>query len=171
MDYYCLLKKLIVMSLLVILLIPSLTFAENTVDKPEIRKMSKNIYVNYQNQNFKEVYNLLHPAIKEVLTEKKYISFQEQNNEKYKLELSNIEIGEIQRIDKLPRKYYEYLDQEDYNHAYEVKIDYELNFRFFGTTHNRDVETETYIVKSENNYYLIWDRSVIGEDDPGAGLE
>lgn len=171
MTYPYSLKKLIVLTLLFALLIPGFTFAEDTVNKAEIRDISKNIYLNYQNQNFKEVYRLFHPAIKAVLTEDKYVSFQTENSEKYKLKLSNIEVGGIRQLDKLPRKYNEYLDQEDYDQAYEVKINYKLNFRFFGTTHNRDVETETYIVESEDDYHLIWDRSVIEEDDPGAGVE
>ncbi|MGM0419429.1 MAG: hypothetical protein ACQEQG_00370 [Bacillota bacterium] len=171
MNYSFPLKQIIVLSLLFILITPAITFAEDAVDKTEVKDISENIYMNYQNKNFKEVYQLLHPAIKEILTEDKYVSFQTENSDKYKLKLSNIEIGEIRQINDLPRKYNEYLNQEDYDQAYEVKINYELNFRFVGTTHNRDVETETYIVELENDYYLIWDRSVIEEDDPGAGVE
>ncbi len=129
------------------------------------------IYSNYQAGEFQEVYQLLHPGIKENLTEEEYIDFQQENKEKYQLEISEIEIIEIKTIEKLPAKFDKYLSEEDYQNAYQAKVEYEMDFKFLRTNQNKEVDTETYLVESENQLYLVWDRSVIEEDDPGAGIE
>lgn len=140
-------------------------------DSEQLNDLINSIYDNYQAGELQEVYQLLHPGIKENLTEEEYINFQEDNKEKYQLEISEIEIIEIQSIDKLPAKFDEYLSEEDYQDAYEAKVEYEMDFKFLKTNQNKEVDTETYLVESDGQLYLVWDRSVIEEDDPGAGVE
>lgn len=137
----------------------------------QLNQFINSIYNNYQKGEFQEVYQQLHPGIQENLTEEEYINFQEDNKERYQLEVSEIEIIEIKTIDKLPSKFNEYLSAEEYEKAYEAKVEYELNFKFLKTNQNKEVDTETYLVKADDQLYLIWDRSVIEEDDPGAGIE
>ncbi|GEM_PF-787471 len=129
------------------------------------------IYNNYKKGEFQEVYQLLHPGIQENLTEEEYVDFQQHNKERYQLELSEIEIIEIKSIDTLPSKFNKYLSEEEYEKAYEANVEYKMEFRFLGSNRSRDVDTETYLVESDGQLYLIWDRSVIEEDDPGAGIE
>lgn len=140
-------------------------------DLDQLNEFVNSIYNNYQEGEFQEVYQQLHPGIQENLTEEEYVNFQEDNKERYQLEISEIEIIEIKTIDKLPSKFNEYLSTEEYEKAYEAKVEYELNFKFLKTNQNKEVDTETYLVKADDQLYLIWDRSVIEEDDPGAGIE
>ena len=145
--------------------------AEEGTDFPEVEELAAEIYRNYQEYNFDKVYEFFHPAIKESLSREKYIAFQEENQEKYQLELSEIKITEVEKIESLPRKFDSYLQEEDYQEAYEASINYLLNIRIFVSGHEREVDTETYIVKFNDDYYLVWDPSVVEEDDPGAGIE
>ena len=145
--------------------------AEEKTEFPEVEELAAEIYRNYQEYNFDNVYDFFHPAIKEELSREKYIAFQEENQEKYQLELSEIKITEVEKIESLPRKFDSYLQEEDYQEAYEASINYLLNIRIFVSGHEREVDTETYIVKFNDDYYLVWDPSVVQEDDPGAGIE
>ncbi|MFN2362669.1 MAG: hypothetical protein ABR596_00095 [Halarsenatibacteraceae bacterium] len=137
----------------------------------QLNDLINSIYSNYQAGEFQEVYQLLHPGITENLTEEEYVNFQQDNKEKYQLEISEIEIIEIQAIDELPSKFDKYLTEEDYQNAYQAKVKYQMDFKFLKTNQHKEVDTETYLVESDGQLYLVWDRSVIEEDDPGAGIE
>ncbi len=140
-------------------------------DSDQLNDFINTVYNHYQEGEFKEVYQLLHPAIQENLTEEEYVNFQQDNTDRYQLKLSEIEIIEINSFDKLPSKFNQYLSEEQYQEAYEAKVEYKMEFRFLGTNQSREVDTETYLAKNNDQLYLIWDRSVIEEDDPGAGIE
>lgn len=140
-------------------------------DTEHLNEFINSIYNNYQQAEFQEVYQLLHPGIKENLTEEEYINFQQNNKERYQLEISKVKIIEINSIDQLPTKFNEYISKTDYQKAYQAIVEYEMDFKFLRTNQHKEVDTETYLAESDGQLYLVWDRSVIEEDDPGAGIE
>ncbi len=170
-DFFYKLRLIFAAGLVVVLAVSMPGLAEDGSNFPEVKEVVAEIYLNYQEYNFEKVYDFFHPAIKESLSQDEYLTFQEENHENYQLELSEIKIVDIEKIESLPGKFDRYLQEDDYQEAYEASINYLLNFRIFASGHEREVETETYIVKFDGDYYLIWDLSVVGEDDPGAGIE
>ena len=170
-DTAALLSLLITVVLVAVLAVSIPVQAEEVTDFPEVKEAVDEIYLNYQEQNFDGVYDFFHPALQESLSREQYVTFQEENFASYQMELSEIKITDIERIESLPDKFDIYLQEDDYQEAYEASINYLLNIRFFASGHEREVETETYIVKFNDNYYLVWDPSVIEEDDPGVEIE
>ena len=170
-DFLYKLRLIFAAGLVVALAVSMPGLAEDGSNFPEVKEVVTGIYLNYQEYNFEKVYDFFHPAIKESLSQDKYLTFQEENHGNYQLELSEIKIVDIAKIESLPGKFDRYLQEDDYQEAYEVSLNYLLNFRIFASGHEKEVETETYIVKFDDDYYLIWDPSVIQEDDPGAGIE
>ncbi|MBF8436401.1 hypothetical protein I0Q91_04850 [Halanaerobiaceae bacterium Z-7014] len=164
-------------NLIIILLILSALFISTgriqaeLNDSEDLKEFINTVYNHYQEQEFQEVYQLLHPGIQENLTEEEYVNFQQDNTDRYQLKLSEIKIIEIDNIDSLPSKFNNYISEDQYQQAYEAKVEYKMEFRFLGTNQSREVDTETYVIEDNGQLYLVWDRSVIEEDDPGAGIE
>lgn len=128
------------------------------------KKFVASIYKNYSRQNFTYVYNQLYPAIKEVMSEKEYITFQKENFERYNLTISNIKVKDVRELKTVPNQFKTYLSMADIELLSSVTVNYSI---FFYNDNEREIEKEVYIClkakgkKEKKKLFLLWDPEIV----------
>jgi len=127
-----------------------------------IKEFAVGIYSNYADHNFEYVYNVLHPAIKDILVAEDYIEFQEQNFKKYNLKLSDIVVNEkIENCD-IPQEFQEYINKNVGGKVKIINVSYHMKFLNNGQKIGRDINKEVFIyLDKKQNLYLLWDPQII----------
>lgn len=133
-----------------------------------LRNFVEKIYLEYAKKNFQYIYQILHPDIKNIITEGEYEYFQDKEFKKYKIQISEVIIGvELEKID-LPNKFKDLsIDTKD-KEIYKVPLSYKMELIFAGGEQTRDVDNQVYILIDKQQYYLLWDPSVIKKEDNEA---
>jgi hypothetical protein len=122
------------------------------------------IYQDYSEGNFSEVYQKIHPLIKKELTEETYIEFQENNFQKYQLKISKVTVKSPVYLIKLPHVFDKYDILSSQGSIIEVDVGYQLNFNYIGGTKQEDIQKKVYLLMEEGRLYLLWDPSVIDKN-------
>jgi len=156
-----------------ILLISQVIYSQedilNTVELSEeeiyLRSFVEKIYLEYAKKNFQYIYQILHPDIKEFITEEEYEYFQNKEFNKYKIQISEIFVGlEVKEID-LPNKFKDIIIDIKDKEIYKIPLSYKMDLIFVGGEQTRDIDNQVYILKDNQQYYLLWDPSVIKKEE------
>ncbi len=179
-DYNNLLLRnnfiLILLLILLFLFIPKFSYAqrdilhESNLNKEEIdlKNYVEEIYLEYAKKNFNYIYKILHPGIKELLTEEEYEYYQKENFKKYKIKISEIEVGSKLEKIKLPNKFKNVVNNDIENKdIYKIPISYKMDLTVIGEEQTRKIDNQVYIIIDNKQYFLLWDPTVIkkNEDD------
>jgi len=139
-------------------------FANEKSDLTEIEDYIYNIYKKYQEKHYEAVYNNMHPKIKEVLEKEKYIKFQKKNTEKYELEISEVEVLKVSKLENVPDTFKDIISDKEKLNVYEISIKYKTNYKNAGSKKEKIIEKETYVVNNNTQNYLLWDPGIINKD-------
>lgn len=168
--------KLIIILILFILLSSQVIYSQEDIssiaelndEEIYLRNFVENIYLEYANMNFQYVYQILHPDIKDIITEEEYVYFQNKEFKKYKIQLSEIVVGlEVEKI-KLPNKFKDVIIDIKDKQIYKIPLSYKMDLTFAGGEQRREVDNQVYILVDKQQYYLLWDPSVIKKEDKEA---
>lgn len=137
---------------------------EVELDEEDLKLINytEKLYTNYANQNFTYVYRLLHPAIKDILSEREYVDFQKENFYKYKLKFSNIKAKENLKMIELPDKYHDIIPDGD-KRIYSVPVSYQMDLTFAGDEQKKQVDNQVYILVDNQKLYFLWNPYIIKE--------
>jgi predicted RND superfamily exporter protein len=138
--------------------------ANEKSDLTEIEDYIYKIYIKYQEKDYETVYNNMHPEIKEVLEKEKYIKFQKKNTEKYELEISEVEVLKVSRLENIPDTFKDIISDKAKLNVYEISIKYKTNYKNAGNKKEKIIEKETYVVNDNNQNYLLWNPGIINKD-------
>lgn len=119
------------------------------------------IYDHYSRQDFKYIYQNLHPAIQQNLSEEKYCRFQEKNFRRYGVDITDVQIENYRRVGEIPKEFLDYLKQTEHNYIYAVAIRYQLKFNSNGFRQEKTLEKEVLVYRQNGQNYLLWDPSII----------
>ncbi len=145
-----------------------LSIAKLNDEEIYLRNFAEKIYLEYAKKNFQYIYQILHPKIKEIITEEEYEYFQNKDFKKYKIQISEIVAGlEVEKID-LPNKFKDVIIDIKDKDIYKVTISYKMDLIFAGGEQTRDVDNQVYILIDKQQYNLLWDPSVIKKEDKEA---
>jgi len=157
-------KKKILIFLFIFVFIFSLPImAEENKENPHeiVKEFILKVYDKYQQNKFAEVYEFMHPDIKEVLEKENYLSFQNENTEKYNLKISEVEVLEVQKIEEWPEAFQEIIKEKEKESLYEIKMKYKTNYQSGGNENEKMIEKKTYVVRYQEKTYLLWDPNII----------
>jgi hypothetical protein len=159
-------KKAILLTILVILFLSPLAQTEE-FETPEA--FTEYIYENYAEENFSEVYNNFAAELKRKLEKQVYLDFQEQNFKKYNLEYTEIEVGQAKEIefDEIKDKFNYAMD---FGHYYNLKVSYLLKFNRFGRRDERS-EKLVYLRKINADFQIFWDYQNALNDDKAVNRD
>ncbi len=142
----------------------SLSIVELSEKEVNLRNFVQEIYLEYSKKNFQYVYQILHPDIKEMITEEEYEYYQDKEFKKYKIKISEIIVGvELEKIE-IPNKFKDIVMDIKDKDIYKVPISYKMDLIFAGAEQTRDVDNQVYILIDKQKYYLLWDPSVIKKE-------
>jgi len=119
------------------------------------------IYHRYSEEDFEFIYEKLHPALKEIISEKDYIEFQEENFRKYKLEIGKIKVGTEILEAELPDKFIDIINIKE--EVYTIKVSYEMKFETAGINQDHENDKDVLVVMEDEKIYLLWDPSVVND--------
>lgn len=154
-------KKKFIFSLSIIVLLFMNQYVLASSEDYSIIDFVSEIYQKYSQEDFKYIYEKLHPALKDIISEKEYISFQEENFRKYGMEISGISIpAEIIKTG-IPDKFADLINSDEEVHR--VKVSYEMKFRAVGSEQSHKNEKDVLVLLDDENLYLLWDPSVVNE--------
>jgi hypothetical protein len=119
------------------------------------------IYQSYSEEDFKFVYEKLHPDLKDIISEEEYIKFQEENFRKYKLEIGKIKVMAEVSETVLPDKFTGLLKTDE--EVYTIKVSYEMKFETAGIEKKHENEKEILIARKDEKLYLLWDPSIVDD--------
>lgn len=159
--------KKIFLFILIFILLGTLTltgFANEENNLDEIEDYIYKVYEKYQENEFEEVYNNMHPEIREVLDKETYIKFQEKTTSKYNIEYSEVEVLKVTTLEKWPDAFEDIITDKENNGLYEITIKYKTNYKNAGVKQEKIIERETYAVNYKSQNYLLWDPNVINKD-------
>ncbi|MFW6022907.1 MAG: hypothetical protein ACOCQW_05305 [Halanaerobiaceae bacterium] len=135
---------------------------EKYKDKDLIFKYVNKIYQEYAAENFKYIYSLLYPELKEVVTEDEYIDFQEHNFKKYHYKIEDIKVNEEMSFINLSHEYKDYIESiSEEDKICKIVVSYTIKFKASGKEKTRDVDNEVLVFEENEVLYLIWDPSII----------
>ncbi len=165
-------KNKFLLIILLLLFIVS-AFPVSGADFNNTKEFVEYIYANYAEQDFSEVYSLFAPELKNILDREKYLNFQENNFNKYDLELKNILVDDIEELSyKEFKKEFPFLNYE--GSFYSARVRYLLVFEKLGER-EEEIEKRVYLreysssnyEKSDKRYYsLFWDpEPILGKND------
>ena len=156
-------KKIIVLTLLIILLLTPALLAEE-FESPEA--FTEYIYASYAAENFAEVYANFAAELKRILAEEDYLKFQQQNFEKYELEYTEIEVSAAEEVDfKKIEKKFDYA--QDFGSYYQLQVSYLLKFNRFGSREEKSGK-DVYLRKINDDFQIFWDYQSALNDDEAA---
>lgn len=141
--------------------LPTMGLSKEEDPNEVIKEFILKVYDKYQQNEFKEVYEFMHPDIKEKLNKEDYLSFQNENTEKYNLEISEVEVLKVKKTDEWPEAFQEIIKEKDKQNLYEIKIKYKTNYQSSGNEKEKIIEKKTYVVSFKDNNYLLWDPNII----------
>lgn len=156
--------------IIIIILIFSINISAQNVEIDDdeyknIQKFTAEIYDNYVNENFSYVYKNIYSGIKDEITEDEYVSYQEKNFEKYKLEIHDVDVGKVEKMEKLPAAFDEYIKNNSIKYFARVKVNYEMHFNHLEKDYQKKVNKKVYIGVGKNeSKYLFWDPRTIKGD-------
>ncbi len=134
-------------------------FAEK-IERDAVKFVEK-IYVNYAEQNFSNIYDRIHLGIKDILSEREYIIFNEENFKKYSLKITDIKVeNNIKRV-TIPEEFQEYIEGKENNGILELYVTYHMSFLYGGKRMERDVGKKVYIFRGQEQDYLLWDPRIV----------
>ncbi|HLV10682.1 MAG TPA: hypothetical protein VKY40_10760 [Halanaerobiales bacterium] len=134
------------------------------VVEKDICKFMEEIYRDYSATNFRAVYDRLHPEIKNELIVEEYTSFQNQNFEKYKIEITDVSIENPVFLDKLPGEFERYKLLSGDVLVVRVDVNYQFNFTVIGSRQSEEQNKKAYVLQQGENLYWLWDPAVIEDD-------
>ena len=144
----------------------------NAADFNNTKEFIEYIYANYAEQKFSEVYSLFAPELKSILDREEYLNFQQQNFNKYDLEIKNVMVDDIKELSyKEFKKEFPFLKYE--GSFYSARVNYLLIFEKLGER-EEEIEKRVYLreysssnyEKSDKRYYsLFWDPEPILDKD------
>ncbi len=152
---------ILILILLSVLSFSLLSAAEQPLD---IKEFVHQIYNKYMDNDFQAVYEVIHPQIKEVLDKKEYIDFQKKNTEKYSIEISEVEVEKVVTLENLPEGFKEIFKDYNFEHIYEVTIEYKSSYIVAKNKQEKFIEKKTYVVTDKNKDYLLWDPGIIKKE-------
>ncbi len=138
-----------------------LTNSKGLSVKESLFNFTEAIYDHYSRQDFKYIYQNLHPALQQKLSEEKYCQFQEKNFRRYGVDISDVQIENYRRVGEIPKEFLDYLNQAEHNSIYAVAIRYQLKFNSNGLRQEKILEKEVLIYRQEGQHYLLWDPAII----------
>ncbi len=157
-------KKKILIFLIIFVFIFSLPIlADENKESPQqiVKEFILNVYDKYQQNKFAEVYGSMHPDIKEVLDKEDYLSFQNENTEKYNLKISEVKVLEVKKIEEWPEAFQEIIKEKEKQNLYEIKMNYKTSYQSGGNENEKMIEKKTYVVRYQDKTYLLWDPNII----------
>lgn len=155
-------KKIISMIIVILIILTSFSIlAEENEKQYEIKEFILQIYRDYQDQNFEFVYEKMHPDIKTLLDKDKYIKFQKANTEKYSIEISKVEVIEVNEIKEWPEPFIEIIKSKENYKLYEIKIKYLSTYQSSGSEQEKTIEKNSYVVENSSGKYLLWNPEII----------
>jgi hypothetical protein len=160
------LNKITVFLALVIIIFLNPVIEAEEFESPEA--FTEYIYANYASENFSEVYNNFAAELKRILAAEEYLSFQQQNFEKYKLKYTEIKVYEAEKVDfKSIKNKFSYAD--DFGDYYQLQVSYLLKFEHFGQREEKS-DKKVYIRKIRDDFQIFWDyKSAFNDDQDAAG--
>jgi len=156
-------KKSILVSLILICLLtlPLSVLAENNDINNQVQEFILKVYADYQENEFAKVYKEMHPDIKEILDQDKYLQFQENNTEKYDLKISEVEVLEIQKIESWPEEFKEIIKAKEEQDLFEISLKYKTTYQSGGNENEKVIDKKTYVTVNDEDIYLLWDPNII----------
>ncbi|MFP4662008.1 MAG: hypothetical protein ACLFPF_07455 [Halanaerobiales bacterium] len=134
----------------------------------ELLDEAQKIYHEYAAEDFSFVYNKLHPAIREIMTEEEYSAYQEEGFDEYQLKINDIRVNPEIEMVELPREFREIINKAEGNKIYRVVVSYEMDFKHAGSRKTRQVDNPVFLLRSDIKYYLLWDPNIIKDEEEGV---
>ena len=162
-------KKVLVLLACLCILVHGVAYGETSTS--ELQAFVGQVYQEYAGQAFDAVYAAMYPSIQESVSEEDYLEFQRHHFERLRLELKEIEVGEVNENPELPRTLRQLLPPNQVLHVYGVEISYRAHF-VRGVKLNQGVSKTVYVAvghpsSTQKSLYLLWDPSSMedGETD------
>ncbi|HKL13615.1 MAG TPA: hypothetical protein VJ907_08425 [Halanaerobiales bacterium] len=155
-------KRLIFLVLIIFAFtMPILALENEEKSNKIIKEFILKVYENYQQNKFVEVYEFMHPDIKDVLNKEEYLKFQKENTDKYNLKITEVEVLEINKLEEWVEPFNKIIKEKDTNELFEIKIKYKTIYKSAGNEKEKIIEKKTYVARDHNNNYLLWDPNII----------
>lgn len=156
------LTKKILVCVLLLLTLPTTIFASSLEE--EVESFVSEVYTLYANQEFAQVYNLMHPKVQAGLDQDDYIKFQEHHFQRLRLKISELEVEEVKKNPRLPQEMQEFVTDSNET-VYGVSLSYRAHFTS-GIRLNQKITKTVFVVASDPSLtlYLLWDPSSLEEE-------
>ncbi|NMB19668.1 MAG: hypothetical protein GX979_02260 [Firmicutes bacterium] len=163
-------KRLLILLILVCLLPVGVAYGEDGITT-RLKDFVSEVYHDYAAESFAEVYGVMYPTIRDVVTEEDYVSFQEGHFTKLRLQLTDIEVGDVRETPRLPRTLRPFVQDQGNVQTYGVEISYNAQFVRAGR-HRQSISKTVYVALLDSGtaeeLYLLWDPNSMQEEETGT---
>ena len=161
-------RSLVLLTCCLCMLVHSVTYSTSSV-ATRLQSFVSEVYQDYAAGSFDAIYAVMYPSIQGSISEEDYVQFQRHHFERLRLELSNIEVGEVSENPTLARTLRQLLPEDENLDVYGVDLSYRAHF-VRGVRFNQNVSKTVYVAiahlgTTSESLYLLWDPSSMEDEE------
>lgn len=164
-------KKVVFWALLLSLSLGGLVSAQGLEGR--LQQFVLEIYQNYAAQDFQKVYQVMHPGVKELVTEEDYTAFQQHHFKRLRLRLDELAVGDVEADPRLPSALRVLVPEDEDGRIFGVELSYKAHF-VSGIRFSQSITKQVYLVMAADDggagqLYLLWDPRAMEEEQDNEG--